>query len=200
MKADIVIALNPPRGARLVIAVVAALGLGLDVVAGCTSFQSADVPADEAGADAAPDAGDAGDTGHPEAPGDASGDAASHDRGIRCGQGLCPPPNVCCFEADGGKQSCTPSAQCTGAALECTTTLECRDAGKPAAFVCCAYSPMNRLVRSACVLGTACDPAGPQDWLCDPAAPAGTECTDPNQPKCKSVPFVAPLGMAYCAK
>jgi hypothetical protein len=192
MKADIVVALNPSRGAWPVIAAFV-LGVGLELVAGCTTFQAADVLADGAGADAASDAtADGGEAG-------GGGDAAPPDRGIRCGLGRCPSPNVCCYDADAGTESCTAKAKCPSVPLECTTTVECADAGAPKGSVCCAYNNgKDRLLRSECVQPSACDASGPQDWLCDPKLAAGTECTESARPKCKTFLFPVPVGFAYC--
>ena len=153
------------------LAVAVGMFVGVDMAGGCTSFQTADV-------------------------GDAS--TSSGGGGIRCGNGRCAPPDVCCFEADAGTASCTTKASCTGAPLECNTTVECVDAGKPAGTVCCGYNDRSRLLRSACVQGSACDARGPQDWLCDPTLAAGSECIEPTRTACKGYPFRAPDGFALC--
>jgi hypothetical protein len=154
------------------------LGLGLQVAAGCSTFTAADVT----------DGGGALGT-----------DAASNERGIRCANGHCAPLDVCCFQAEGGTESCTAKAACTGAALECITTVDCVDAGTPAGTVCCAYDTGMTLARSACVQGSACDPSGPRDWLCDPTLAAGSECTDGKRTSCKAYPYPSPAGFALCA-
>lgn len=166
------------RASRCLLSLLVAVGLGVtfDLAGGCTSFQAAD-----------------------NAEGGAPGTSSSQ-QGIRCGNGRCAPPNVCCFEADGGTESCTPSASCTGAPLECITTVDCVDAGTPAGTVCCAYDDGMQLQRSACVQGSACDPAGPRDWLCDPKLAAGSECTQPGFTNCKAYPYPSPYGFALCAQ
>lgn len=181
------------------VAVIAVVGLGLDLTAGCARFGAAEDPAIDGGAEAASDAGNA-DAGNADA--DAgSGDASTILRGVPCGKTRCPHPQVCCFEADAGTETCTSAATCTGAPLECTTTLECVDAGNPPSTVCCAYNnATNRVLRTACVQGSACDARGPQDWLCDPTAAPGTECTEALRALCKSYNFypVPAAGFAYC--
>jgi hypothetical protein len=151
------------------------LWLGLDLAGGCTSFQ------------AAADSTDGGGPG-----------TSSSEQGIRCGNVRCAPPNVCCFEADGGTESCTTTGACTGAPLECTTTVDCVEAGTPPGTVCCAYDDTIKLLRSACVQGSACDPSGPRDQLCDPKLAAGSECTQPGFTSCAAYMFPAPAGFAFC--
>ena len=166
------------RASRRLWSVLAAVALSivLDLAGGCTSFQ------------AVPDTADG------SAPGTSSG-----QQGIRCGTARCAAPDVCCFQADGGTESCTTAAGCMGAPLECITTLDCVGAGTPPGTVCCVYDDKTKLVRSTCLQGSACDPTGPQNWTCDPRLAPGSECKQPGYTTCKGYQFPAPDDFAQCA-
>ena len=55
----------------------------------------------------------------------------------------------------------------------------------------------RRLGESRCVPSSNCDPAGPQDQLCDPTLPAGAECKDAHWPDC--LPYARGPALSYCA-
>jgi hypothetical protein len=162
-------------------AALAAMAAGSAVAGAIACSHEAFVEASDAGA-----ASDASDTLDAS---DALDDAA-RPTGLACGATTCRAlDEVCCIDApDAWKLSevlgtasarCVPYGQCEPPAisLRCTTPSFC---GEHEAGVCCmTHNNVTRdFVRSDCVQPGSCDPHGPNNVLCDPAAP--TACTAPQ--------------------
>jgi hypothetical protein len=83
--------------------------------------------------------------------------------------------SVCCVSTSG--ESCTTASACAGAPLTCDDTTDCAQLGFAADHICCGYNDRvgPTLLRSACVLSSACDANGPQDQMCD-AAGSAAQC------------------------
>jgi hypothetical protein len=123
------------------------------------------------------------------------GGAPSSGATIQCGTRRCPvgADSVCCVTASG--ESCTTASACADAPLACDDTGDCAQLGFAADHICCAYNDGKgpTLLRSVCVLSSACDAAGPQDQLCDAAGPA-TQCQAAGDSRLRCAPLTYSSG------
>ncbi len=137
---------------------------------------------------------------------DASAEDASADGSvIHCGPTTCPVASgsVCCATTSGRK--CMTATDCTaanGARIECDDNRDCEQLGFTT-LVCCgiqAPAPSDVLLRSECLLSSACDANGPRDQLCDPKVDTPQcEVAKDGRTACKPITYSNVSGDSYYA-
>ena len=132
-------------------------------------------------------------------------DAGADGGVIQCGPTSCPVASgsVCCAMTSGRK--CMSANECTaanGARIECDDNRDCEQLGFTT-LVCCgiqAPAPSDELLRSECLLSSACDASGPRDQLCDPkVATPQCEVAKDGRTACKAITYSNVSGDSYYA-
>lgn len=130
-------------------------------------------------------------------------DAAADGGVIQCGPTSCPVASgsVCCAMTTGRK--CMSANECSaanGAKIECDDNRDCEQLGFTT-LVCCgiqAPAPSNELLRTECLLSSACDANGPRDQLCDPkVATPQCEVANDGRTACKAITYSNVSGDPY---
>jgi hypothetical protein len=89
-----------------------------------------------------------------------------------------------------------------GAGLACDDNRDCEELGFTT-LVCCgiqAPAPSDELLRSECLLSSACDANGPRDQLCDPKLDTPQcEVAKDGRTACKPITYSNVSGDSYYA-